>query len=284
MIRIDAHLHLWDLSRGGYSWLGPEHGGLFRSFGAEEARAELVAAGIDGAILVQADDSREDTESMLAVARENPWVVGIVGWVPLDRPECAAQEIERAAADPLVCGLRHLVHDDPRDDFLALPSVRSSLMMAARAGLAFDVPDAWPRHLTATIGLARELPELTLVLDHLGKPPLQGGEGALAAWRRELRALGELPNAVAKVSGLRLAGASYTVDALRGVWHEALDAFGPERLMLGSDWPVSTLGGPYGETLGVLETLASELSPDEQAWLDGRSAAAAYGLSAYLPR
>ncbi|WP_415854892.1 amidohydrolase family protein [Sinomonas sp. G460-2] len=278
MGRIDAHLHLWDLARGGYRWLGPHHGRLFRTFEAREAGAELAAAGVDGAILVQAEDTVEDTESMLAVGRAHPWVVGVVGWAPLDRPELAAAEIEQLGAHPLVCGLRHLVHDDPRDDFLTLPSVRASLTTAARAGLAFDVPDAWPRHLEATVELARALPELTVVLDHLGKPPLVDGDSALAVWSRHLRALGGLPNAVAKVSGLRLPGAPYAADALRGVWHDALEAFGPERLMLGSDWPVSTLGGPYSETLAVLDELVGELSADEQSWLRSRSASAAYRL------
>ena len=276
--RIDAHLHLWDLTRGGYRWLGPHHGRLFRTFTAEEAAAALATTGVDRAVLVQADDAVGDTEAMLAAGRAHPWVVGVVGWVPLDRPELAAPEIERLAAEPLVRGLRHLVHDDPRDDFLSLPSVRSSLTTAAGAGLAFDVPDAWPRHLGATVDLARALPELTVVLDHLGKPPLADGDSALAAWRRHLHALGGLPNAVAKVSGLRLPRVPYAADALRGVWHDALEAFGPERLMLGSDWPVSTLGGPYAETLGVLDELVGELSPDEQSWLRSRSAAGAYRL------
>ncbi|MDQ4504106.1 amidohydrolase family protein [Sinomonas sp. ASV322] len=278
MGRIDAHLHLWDLSRGGYSWLGPQHGPLFRSFAADEARAELDAAGVTAAVLVQADDTLDDTDAMLAVARASPWVAGVVGWAPLDSPEAAVDAIDRLGADPLVCGLRHLVHDDPRDDFLALPAVRASLRRAARAGLAFDVPDAWPRHLRAAVDLAGALPDLTAVLDHLGKPPLSGSAEDVAEWTRCVQALGALPNTAAKISGLRIGGVPYTPDGLRRAWDTALEAFGPERLMLGSDWPVSTLGGPYRETLGVLDALVSELSPDEQAWLRERSAAAAYRL------
>ena len=278
MIRIDAHLHLWDLSRGGYGWLGPQHGPLYRSFAAEEAHAELIAAGIDAAVLVQADDTGEDTEAMLAVAGANPWIAGVVGWAPLDSPEAAAEVIERLAAEPLACGLRHLVHDDPRDDFLELPTVRASLQAAARAGLAFDVPDAWPRHLRAAVELAAALPELTVVLDHLGKPPLADTAEELAAWTASLHELGALPNTAAKASGLRLPGVSYTPNALRRAWETALEAFGPERLMLGSDWPVSTLGGTYCETLDVLDALVAELSPDEQTWLRGRCATETYGL------
>jgi L-fuconolactonase len=276
--RIDAHLHLWDLEGGGYGWLRPEHGELYRSFGAEEAGAELTAAGIDAAILVQADDTRDDTESMLRAAREHSWIAGIVGWVPLDTLAAAEPEIERLAAEPLVRGLRHLVHDDPRDEFLALPEVRASLRLAAGRGLAFDVPDAWPRHLSRTVDLAHALPELTVVLDHLGKPPLPAATENFDSWRSSVRALAALPNSFAKVSGLRLPGVAYAPSALRPAWEVALEAFGPRRLMLGTDWPVSAAGGSLAEILAVLEDLVGELSPDEQEWLRGRTAAAAYRI------
>lgn len=268
---IDSHLHLWDLdvgsATGAYAWLGPQHGDLFRSYGAAEARETLAAAGVGGAVLVQADDTLADTESMLAVADRNDWVLGVVGWIPLDRPAEAEVELSRLVQNAKFCGIRHLVHADPRDNFLDLPEVRESLAMVATHGLAFDVPDAFPRHLGATVRLARELPQLTVVLDHLGKPPLADaawGAAAMESWRRDFRALAALPNTVAKLSGLHLPGVPYTAAALRPLWEEALKAFGPERLMLGGDWPVSTLGAPYGRTIEVLHELASELTPVER--------------------
>lgn len=281
---IDAHLHLWTLDTfvtGGvrpYAWLGPQHGELFRSFGADEARETLDAAGVRGAVLVQADDTVSDTDSMLAVAARNPWVLGVVGWIRLDTPAEAAGQLDRFAAHPTFKGVRHLVHGDPRDDFLDLPAVRKSLALVARRGLAFDVADAFPRHLGAAVRLARGLPELTVVLDHLGKPPL-ADRGAMATWRADIRALGQEPNSVAKLSGLHLPGVEYTADALRTVFDEALLAFGPERLMIGSDWPVSTLGAPYGRTLDVLLELVSSLLPDEQDAVLEETAIRTYGLS-----
>ncbi|BAS15559.1 uncharacterized protein y4mH [Arthrobacter sp. Hiyo8] len=281
---IDSHLHLWDLgpdpAGGGprpYAWLGPQHGGLFRSYGEAEARKTLDGAGVDGAVLVQADDTVLDTESMLAVADRNAWVLGVVGWIPLDKPAEAEQELERFLRNPAFRGVRHLVHDDPRDDFLELPAVRDSLRVLAGHGLAFDVPDAFPRHLGSAVHLARELPELTIVLDHLGKPPM-ADPAAMDVWRADFRALAELPNTVAKVSGLHLPGVPYTAEALRPLWDEALEAFGPGRLMVGGDWPVSTLGAPYGRTLGVLLELAEELTSGERAeFLEG-TAVRTYGL------
>lgn len=261
---IDAHLHLWDLDRGGYGWLGPQHGALYRSFSAEDAHAELTASGVTRAILVQADDTAADTDSMLAAARDNTWIAGVVGWVPLDDPRLAEEELARLTADSLFRGVRHLVHNELRDNFLALPEVRESLKLVAGHGLAFDVPDAWPRHLSHAVELARALPELTIVLDHLGKPPLGSGGSELHAWREEFRALAELPNTVAKVSGLQLPGVPNTAAALRPLWEEALGSFGLSRLMFGGDWPVTTLTASYPETAGVLLDLAAELSEHER--------------------
>jgi L-fuconolactonase len=288
---IDSHLHLWELGPGPedddgpgpassprpYAWLGAQHGGLFRSYGEAEARENLDAASVRGAVLVQADDTLADAESMLAVADRNSWVLGVVGWIPLDKPSEAEKELHRFVRNPAFRGVRHLVHNDPRDDFLELPTVRDSLRMLAGHGLAFDVPDAYPRHLGRTVQLARELPELTIVLDHLGKPPL-ADTAAMDLWRADFRALAELPNTVAKVSGLHLPGVPYTAEALRPLWDEAMDAFGPGRLMFGGDWPVSTLGAPYGRTLEVLLELAGELNSTERQEFLEATAVRTYGL------
>jgi L-fuconolactonase len=281
---IDSHLHLWTLDTfvtGGerhYSWLRPQHGPLFRSFGADEARETLDAAGVRGAVLVQADDTIADTESMLAVAAQNPWVLGVVGWIRLDSPDQAASQLDRFAAHAAFKGVRHLVHDDPRADFLDLPTVRESLALLARQGFPLDVPDAFPRHLGSVVRLARDVPGLTVVLDHLGKPPC-GDAAAMESWRDEFRALGREPNTVAKLSGLHLPGVEYTADALRPVFESAVEAFGPERLMIGGDWPVSTLGAPYGRTLDVLLELVSSLSPTEQDDILEGTAIRTYGLA-----
>jgi L-fuconolactonase len=277
---IDAHLHLWELAPGAYSWLGPQHGALFRSFGPVEAESVLDAAGVRGAVLVQADDTLADTEAMLAVADSSEWVLGVVGWIPLERPAEAETRLDRFTRNPKFRGVRHLVHDDPRDDFLGLAPVRESLRLVASRGLAFDVPDAFPRHLGATLRLARDLPELTVVLDHLGKPPLGAGpdSGPMAQWRDDFRALAALPNTVAKLSGLHLPGVPYMAAALRPLLGEALEAFGPERLMIGGDWPVSTLGASYERTIGVLLELIGELSDAEQHQVLEGTAARIYGL------
>lgn len=261
--RLDSHLHLWELGEGRYSWLQPSHGVLYKSFTAEQARTALSGAGVGQAILVQADDTAGDTEAMLAAADAHDWIVGVVGWLPLEDPGTAASCLERWGANPKFCGVRTLVHDDPRPNVLELATVRETLALLERAGTAFDVPDAFPRHLGQAAELARDFPELRIVVDHLGKPPRAGGAAAMADWERELRAVAAFPNTVAKLSGLHAGGVEFSAPALARVWDVALSAFGPERLMFGGDWPVSLLGAPYEETVNVTAALIDTLSPAE---------------------
>jgi L-fuconolactonase len=258
---VDAHLHLWDLEGSDYAWLGPQHGSLYRTHSAIDATATLRDAGIDRAVIVQAEDSVRDTEFLVAAAREHVEIAGVVGWVQLDAPDVAAAQL--ADHGPHLCGIRHLVHDDPRADFLELATVRASLRLVAAAGLPLDVPDAWPRHLDQVCVLAEEVPDLTLVVDHLAKPP-RGRPEEMKAWERGLRVVAEHPQTVAKVSGLQAPGQPFSVAALRPVLDVALDCFGPDRLMWGSDWPMTENEGTYADHWRVLDALLSELSATER--------------------
>jgi L-fuconolactonase len=273
---VDAHLHLWDLERSDYSWITPELGPLHTTITADRAHGELTAAGVDRAVLVQAEDSVADTGFMLEVAAKHDWVAGVVGWVQLDDPAVAEAQLDRFTADPAFVGVRHLVHDDPRDDFLALPAVRTSLGLLADRGLPYDVPNAWPRHLAATGDLAGALPELTVVVDHLGKPPHRRPE--FAEWRQILAGVAALPNTVAKVSGLQVPGVPFTADVLRPAWEAALELFGPDRLIWGSDWPMTLLTDGYAATWEVLSALLAEQTPDERQMILAGTASRVYRL------
>lgn len=274
---IDSHLHLWDRGISDYAWLGPGHGELYDDFGAERALQELAVAGIDMAVLVQADDSVADTRYLLGVADSFDFVAGVVGWIALDDPATAAEQLEEYAEHPTFRGVRQLTHIDPRANVLSLPTVRRSLTVLAGAGLPFDVPDAWPRDLAAVADLAADLPELVVVVDHLGKPP-RGRATDLSAWEAELRRVAGHPNAVAKLSGLQHPGQPFTVDALRPVLDIALETFGPGRLMYGGDWPMTVADGGYQPHWEVIRALVAELSASEQAQLLGGTASSVYGL------
>ncbi len=276
--RLDAHLHVWDLSRSAYQWLTPEHGPLYATFTPEQARTQLDMCGVAAAVLVQAEDSERDTELMLDAAARYRWVAGVVGWVRLDDPAAAHRQLSRWQDHPAFCGVRHLVHDDPRDDFLALRGVRTSLRLVAERGLPLDVPDAWPRHLAAVADLATALPELSIVVDHLGKPPF--GRPEWAVWRQVLAEVAARPNTVAKVSGLQQPGVGITADAVRPAWDTALELFGPGRLLWGSDWPLTTRSGGYRAAWEAVSALVGELSAAEQRQVLAGTACRVYGLAA----
>ncbi len=273
-LRIDAHLHLWDLELGEYAWLGPDAGDLHASFRAADVAPALERAGIDGAVLVQAEDSVADTEYLLDVASGAPWVLAVVGWVQLDNPDAAITQLDTYSTRAALRGIRHLVHDDPRQDFLRMSPVRDSLREVAARGLAFDVPDSWPHHLGDIPRLADDLPELTIVIDHLAKPPRDTDERS--AWLVALTDAASRPNTVAKLSGLASSVPEYTAQYLEPLWNVALDLFGPSRLLWGSDWPVS--GRDYASITNPLRALVATLSAPEQDSILGSTAARVYRI------
>ncbi|WP_245851195.1 amidohydrolase family protein [Brachybacterium vulturis] len=237
----DAHLHLWDLAESPYAWLAGAPTPLRRTVGIDEVRGPLGELGVTRVVLVQADDTAEDTAHLQRTARAIEGGAGagimradVVGWLPLTDPDA----VRAALADPQrtdhLVGVRHLVHDDPDPGLLDRPEVARSLDLLAEAGLPLDVPDAFERHMEQVVRVARRHPGLTVVLDHLGKPPL-GDDEAMARWRAQLEAIAACPNVVAKVSGLATSGNGDFAAAA----DLALALFGPERLMIGSDWPIA---------------------------------------------
>jgi L-fuconolactonase len=274
---VDAHLHLWDLQRSRYAWVTPALGPLHATFTPAQARRELEGSGVTAAVLVQAEDSERDTELMLEVAASEPWVAGVVGWIQLDDPARAEAQLDRWQGFPAIRGVRHLLHDDPREGLLQLPAVRASLRQVADRGLTFDVPDAWPRNLLATADLAAAIPDLPVVIDHLGKPPF--GRSDWPAWRSALASAAGQPNVVAKVSGLEQPGRPLSAEEVRPAWDAALELFGPDRLMWGSDWPMTVRSGGYAPTRRVLEELVAELSPTERSAVREGTATRVYRLA-----
>jgi L-fuconolactonase len=275
---IDAHQHVWDLRRARYDWLGPEHGPIYRTIAEDEVLPELRACGVDGVVLVQAADNAEDTALMLETAARHLEVVAIVGYLPLEDPAETAARLPDLADDPLVVGVRNLIHDRPDPDFLVRPEVRESLGLLAAAGLAFDVVSVLPRHLEHVPVLAAEHPDLRLVVDHLSKPPI--GSDVLEPWRTLLARAAEHPNVYAKVSGLYPGSdpTAWSTDTVRPVVAHAAELFGPERLMYGGDWPVSVLAGGYTAVWQGLHPVITELGPEASSLVLGGTAVAVYGI------
>ena len=275
MTVVDSHLHLWDRSANSYPWITPELGVLDADFTAAQARAELDGAGVDTAVLVQASDTLGETRWMLRVAEQNPWISGVVGWVQLDDPRIAVDMLDELREQPLLRGVRHLLHDDPRD-LLDRPAVRASLREVAARGLVFDVPDAWPRNLDAAGRVAEAIPELTVVIDHLGKPPADGADRE--AWRASLARVAGLPNTIAKFSGLSTNRRDTTPNALGPLLDLALELFGADRLMYGGDWPMTVVAGGYRPFWEATSELLAVRAPDERAAVLHGTAERVYGL------
>jgi L-fuconolactonase len=280
MTRIDAHVHTWDHSACDYPWLGPHLGELDRDYPLDELVPSLDAAGIDAVVLVQAADDDRDTAHMLAVADAQPRVVGVVGWLPLDRPD----EVERrlkAGLDDRIVGIRALIHDMPDAEWILRDDVTRSLAHVAEAGLAFDVVTASPAALWLVPMLASRHPGLRIVIDHLGKPPIGGTRAETDEWGDLLADAARHPQVSAKVSGLAAStGApdAWTPDDIESVIEIALEVFGPSRLLSGGDWPVSNLAGGYRRTHDAVDAVISRLSPSEADAVRGDTAARVYRL------
>jgi L-fuconolactonase len=276
--RVDAHQHFWSLDDVEYPWLeGLQYDAIRRDFGPSDLEPLLGEAGIGHTITVQAANSFADTDAMLARAERHGWIAGVVGWVPLLDSVAADRALERYARHPAFRGVRHLVHDEPDPDWLLLRPVRESLSLLAERGLVFEIPAVFPRHLVHVPRLADEQPGLKIVIDHLGKPPI--ASGALEPWAGQLTAAAAHPNVYAKVSGLNtVAHDDWSADDLRPFVDVAVDVFGPERLIFGSDWPVCLMAGDYNRVWGETVRALDGRPVGARDAVLGRTAAAVYGL------
>ncbi|GAA4008244.1 amidohydrolase family protein [Streptomyces plumbiresistens] len=252
---VDAHHHVWDLSVRDQDWI--DRGSpLRRDFTVEDLAPEARAAGVDRTVLVQTVTVPEETPEFLALAAGHDLIAGVVGWTDLTRPD-VADELARLRELPggrYLKGIRHQVQGEPDPEWLLRADVRRGLTAVAEAGLVYDLV-VLPHQLPACAKAAAALPQLTFVLDHLGKPPI--ASGALEPWESDVRSLAAPPNTVCKLSGMvtEAAPGPWTVDDLRPYADTVLDAFGPDRLMFGSDWPVCTTETTYGEVLDLARQL-----------------------------
>ncbi|WP_369274943.1 amidohydrolase [Streptomyces sp. R11] len=277
MTVVDAHQHVWDLSVRDQDWItGPGLRPLRRNFTVADLASEARAAGVDRTVLVQTVTVPEETPEFLALAAEHDLIAGVVGWTDLTRPD-VAEELARLRELPggrYLKGIRHQVQGEPDPEWLLRADVRRGLAAVAAAGLVYDLV-VLPHQLPACTKAAASLPELAFVLDHLGKPPI--ASAAREPWASDVRALAALPNTVCKLSGMVTEAdlASWTVDDLRPYADVVLEAFGPRRLMFGSDWPVCTLAASYGQVLATAQELTA---PGDRTHLFETTATRVYDL------
>ncbi|OIV36440.1 amidohydrolase [Mangrovactinospora gilvigrisea] len=283
-MRIDAHHHVWDLDVRDQDWIrGPRMAPIRRGFSAADLAPLAAVAGVGATVVVQTVADPDETPELIALAERDPLVAAAVGWTDLTAPDVA----DRLAALRALPGgrrlraIRHGVQGEADADWLVRPDVLRGLRAVAGAGLGYDLL-LLPRHLPGAARAAAEVPELTFVLDHCAKPPIASGE--VEPWAADLRALAARPNVACKLSGLVTEAdwEKWTVDGLRVYTEIVLDAFGPDRVMFGSDWPVCTLAASYAQVAEAAEQLTEHLSPAERERVRGGTAAEYYRLEGLL--
>lgn len=275
---LDAHLHVWDRSRSRYAWLDDAPELLRADHTLDQAFADLAPHGFTEAVLVQADETLAETAYLLDLAAADARLRGAVCYLPLEDPGIVAAQL--STAPPGLVGVRNLTHDRADADWVLGPEQARSIDLIERRGLPLDYVAVLPRHRENLVTLARRHPGLTLVLDHLGTPPVGATDGDRERWEDQLAELAACPNVVAKVSGLYRAEGSEPLraDELDGVLGAVLAAFGAARLMVGSDWPVCRARGGAAGTLGALVAAVGRLADEQAAALLRGTATRVYGL------
>ena len=274
--RIDAHHHLWKYTATEYGWISGEMGVLRRDFLPSDLRREMAPAGVDGAVTVQARQTLEETRWLLELAAENPFLRGVVGWAPLASPDLP-RYLTEFAAHPRLKGLRHVIQDEPDDAFILREDFNRGVSALAATGLVYDIL-IHERHLPFAIQFVDRHPNQVFVLDHLAKPLIR--QRVISPWRERLKELAERPNVYCKVSGMATEAdwSQWTADDLRPYFDAALESFGPDRLLAGSDWPVCLLASGYSRWWQTLAGLVAGLSGAEQQKILGENAIRIYRL------
>lgn len=277
-MKIDSHHHLWAINDTDYVWMSEAHAAIRRDFLSAELDDALDGSGLDGSVAVQARQMVEETQFLLDFADANPRIRGVVGWVPLCE-NGGEPFLERFAAQPNLVGVRHVVHDEPDDDFLLRPDFNEGIRNLAKYGLRYDILIFW-KHLPQTIRFVDMHPDQPFVVDHIAKPRIAAGAFDLE-WAAGIRELAKRENVSCKVSGMltEVRGAAWDIDLLRPYFDTVYEAFGPQRVMFGSDWPVCLLRSSHAEWTRICTDLTKDLAPAEQAAFWGGNAERIYQLS-----
>jgi L-fuconolactonase len=276
-MRIDAHQHFWHYDPVRDGWITEEMSVLKRNFLPDELEALLELNGMDGTVAVQADQSETETRFLLGLAEDHPNILGVVGWVDLRSPDLP-ERLESLARFRRLRGVRHIAQAES-DDFLARPEVISGIGRLRDFELTYDIL-VYPRQLPAALTLVHALPDQPFVLDHMAKPLI--GLGVREPWATQVRELASHPKVWCKISGLVTEAdwGRWRPDDFRPYLDLVFDAFGPHRLMFGSDWPVCLLAAEYRQVVELIETYAEQLPAPERGALFGGNAASFYGLNA----
>jgi len=274
--RVDAHQHFWRFTDAEFGWIDDAMATIRRDFLPADLKPLLQASSIHATVAVQARQSLEETEWLLALAAESPWIEGVVGWVPLVDPDVEAT-LEGLSSNKSLKGVRHVLQAEP-DTYMGRDDFNSGVRLLRKYDLAYDLL-VLEHQLPAAIALVDRHPDQAFVLDHLAKPRIAAGE--LEPWRNNIRELARRLHVSCKMSGMVTEASfeKWKLADLQPYLETALEAFGPKRLMFGSDWPVCTVASGYARWVDTVRAFIGTLSEGEQNQIMGSNAAAFYKLS-----
>jgi L-fuconolactonase len=274
---LDSHHHLWRYDPARLPWIGDGMPALKRDYGAADLEAAIAGTGVERTLLVHAQQNVEETDWMLEIARAHPRIAGVVGWVPLVDPGVEAT-LARLAADPHLRGVRHIVHDEPDERFILRDDFNRGVARLRGFGLVYDVL-ILAAHLPHAIAFVDRHPDQPFVVDHVAKPTIRASAFD-SAWADGLRELARRPHVTCKLSGMvtEVRDPGWSPGLLQPYLDVALEAFGPSRLMFGTDWPVCRLKCEYAEWVEAVRAFVAPLSPGEQAAILGGTAQRVYGV------
>ncbi|HEV2032801.1 MAG TPA: amidohydrolase family protein [Candidatus Dormibacteraeota bacterium] len=278
---VDAHHHFWDPARREYPWLGDELATIRRPFGPEDLRPLLAATGVDRTVLVQTISSLDETRQFLATAAATDFIAGVVGWVDLMDPAVGdtLAELRKGPGGSFLVGIRHQVHDEPDPNWLLRPAVQRGIRAVGDAGLVYDLL-VRTRELPAALEMVRSVPRVRFVIDHLAKPEIVAGPRD-PAWEHAMVPFADCENVSCKLSGMvtEAGWTDWMPDDLRPYVQRALEWFGPERCIFGSDWPVCLLAATYADVIDALKDALGVMDVAGRDALFGGNAISVYRLT-----
>jgi L-fuconolactonase len=278
-MRLDSHQHFWHYSPAEHTWMTDQMAILKRAFLPQDLQPLLASIHFDGCVAVQARQNLEETRWLLELADQYEFIKGVVGWVDL-RSEDLSNQLKKFAHHPKLVGVRHIVHDEPDDNFMLRPDFRRGISQLRDFDLTYDLL-LFPQHLKVAVKLVEEFPEQPFVLDHLAKPKI--AEQLFSPWQDDLHQLAKFPNVTCKLSAM-------VTEAKWNQWrpedfHRYLDityaAFGWSRLMIGSDWPVCTLAGEYEPVMKIVIDYVQQFPAETQAAIFGENCARFYRIDVF---
>lgn len=274
-MKIDAHHHFWKYSKTEYGWIDDAMSAIRRDFLPADLEREIRSTGIDGVVSVQARQTVEETRWLLALASGAPFIRGVVGWVPLVDPK-VGELLGELSGQPRLRGVRHVLQGEP-SSYLARPDFNEGIRRLAEFGLRYDLL-VLEHQLPETLAFVDRHPNQPMILDHLAKPLIR--EGVLEPWARNLRELARRPQVTCKLSGMVTEAdyRSWKPEQLRPYFDVALEAFGPRRLMFGTDWPVCLVATGYSRWHDTVARWIAPLSDSERDEIMGGTATRVYGL------